>query len=58
MSDILRHLANQELEKMENKKQQEKAKILEHSNRLIPAVISDYVANGEITKFKIEEINQ
>ena len=56
MSDILRHLANRELEKMEKEKQQEREKILEKSNRLIPAVIGDYVANGEITKFKIEEI--
>ena len=56
MTDYVRELANRELEKMEKEKQQEREKILERSNRLIPAVIGDYVANGEITKYKIEEL--
>ena len=58
MTDYVRELANQELEKIEQEKQQEKAKILEKSNLLIPAVLSDYITNKEITKFKIEEIEQ
>ena len=56
MTDYVRELANRELEKIEREKQQEREKILEKSNRLIPAVLSDYVTNKEITKFKIEEI--
>ena len=58
MTDYVRELANRELEKMEKEKQQEREKILERSNRLIPAVLSDYITNKEITKFKIEEIEQ